>query len=227
MPEYFKQYSYIVLGGGKSYHPGLPPNYDEPRSWTQEMPYLPFTDEGCKNVKAIGGHTCPDPSTPDTEYFDYKVTNNSIKAMATAQGLGKKFFVVCGYRRPHIPWHMPKRFFDLYADSATGHPIALSAHQDIGMNVSTLGYTQCGFASPVTYNGSKIEYGPHKPLPVSLQRVYRQGYYGSVSWLDSQVGRLMDAVDAMGLAPSTVVALWGDHVSELPLHTCSLDQMPV
>jgi arylsulfatase A-like enzyme len=132
-----------------------------------------------------------------------------------SQGLGKKFFVVCGYRRPHIPWHMPQRFFDMYNDKE----IKLSKHQDIGTNVSTLGYTQCGFSSPIEYKGAKVNYGPHNPLPVALQQTYRQGYYASVSWLDFQIGRLMAAVDALELTASTAVALFGDHGWKLGEHS--------
>jgi len=50
MPEYFKQNGYITLGGGKTYHPGLPPNYDEPLSWSQELPYFPFNEVGCGTI---------------------------------------------------------------------------------------------------------------------------------------------------------------------------------
>lgn len=80
----------------------------------------------------------------------------------------------------------------------------------IGVNVSTLGYTQCGFASPVHYQKTPVQYGPNNPLPIALQRNYRRGYYAAVSWMDSQIGRLLDALDTLGVADDTVVALWYD-----------------
>lgn len=181
------------------------------------MPYLPFKEEGCGKSKAVGGHVCPGGDTPDSDFFDYKVTDNSIAAMALAKNTSRHFFVVCGYRRPHIPWHMPQRFFDMYADS----DITLAAQhaQDVGANVSSLGYTQCGFSSPVQYNGKGVDYGPHKPLPQALQRAYRHGYYASVTWLDSQVGRLLAKVDELGMREDTIVALWGDHGWKLGEHS--------
>eukprot|EP00911_Craspedida_sp_UC1_P000371 UC1_evm1s285 len=127
----------------------------------------------------------------------------------------KKFFVAVGYRRPHIPWRMPQRYWDLY----DREELPLSNRQHIGKNVSTLGYVQCGFSSPIKYQGKEVVYGPNRPLPEALQRSYRRGYYASVSWLDSQIGRLLEALDTLGVANNTVVALWGDHGWKLGEHS--------
>lgn len=62
-PQHYKNNGYLTLGGGKTYHPGHPKNYDQPHSWSQDKAYYPFSEEGCpivdekwpgKNVSANG-----------------------------------------------------------------------------------------------------------------------------------------------------------------------------
>ena len=102
---------------------------------------------------------------------------------------------------------MPARFWDLYGDD-----LPLAEHQMIGTGISTLAYTQCGFVTT-----EQLPYGPESPLANATQRSYRRGYYAATSWMDSQVGRLLDGLDALGQTDDTVV-LFGDNGHKLGEH---------
>lgn len=68
------------------------------------------------------------------------------------------------------------------------------------------------------WEGKTVEYGPEDPLPSEMQRLFRRGYYASVSFVDAQVGRLLDALDERGLTENTLVVLFGDHGWKLGEH---------
>ena len=103
---------------------------------------------------------------------------------------------------------MPARFWDLYGDD-----LPLAEHQMIGTGISTLAYTQCGFVTT-----EQLPYVPESPLANATQRSYRRGYFAATSWMDSQVGRLLDGLDALGQTDSTLVVLFGDHGYKLGEH---------
>lgn len=83
-PQHFKKHSYITLGGGKTFHPGHPPNWDEPLSWSQDMPYFPFDEPGCPQEPSNPGggyihNFCPTDQEMDA-FFDYNLANWTIRA---------------------------------------------------------------------------------------------------------------------------------------------------
>ena len=103
---------------------------------------------------------------------------------------------------------MPARFWDLYGDD-----LPLAEHQTIGTGISTLAYTQYNFVTT-----EQLPYVPESPLANATQRSYRRGYFAATSWMDSQVGRLLDGLDALGQTDSTLVVLFGDHGYKLGEH---------
>jgi hypothetical protein len=96
-----------------------------------------------RRIRVPAQHICPGPDQKqdqDENYFDHRVTNHCGRAMAYAVSNKRKFFVTCGYRRPHIPWRVPRRFYDLY--DASTITIAGRHAQHVGLNTSTIGYSQ-------------------------------------------------------------------------------------
>jgi iduronate 2-sulfatase len=100
---------------------------------------------------------------------------------------------------------MPQRFWDLYNTS----DIALSEQKVFG------GFEQFPVYSWTSFNGN-----PARPAPDEEQRLYRQGYYASVSFVDYEIGRLLAGLDAVGAKDNTLVVLFGDHGWELGEHGC-------
>ena len=160
----------------------------------------PGTDPDYNNSKT---GTCPGASGAlDTEFIDGKFRDHAVSLLQTAANDTRPFAFFVGFRRPHAPWRMPSRFYNLYNESSLS--IAAPGAQTIGDNVPTLAYAQNGFASG--RNGwDNAVWGPQRPLSHHLQRHIRRSYYSAVSWMDDCVGHVMGALDVAGKADSTVV----------------------
>eukprot|EP00947_MAST-08B_sp_MAST-8B-sp1_P004356 g4356.t1 len=71
-PQYFKEAGYLTYGGGKTYHPNLPPNNDIPKSWTEDRPYVSEGDGKCNNTYGTPSkNVCPDDTQDLTHFSDY------------------------------------------------------------------------------------------------------------------------------------------------------------
>jgi iduronate 2-sulfatase len=121
---------------------------------------------------------------------------------APRQGKSRRApFLAVGFVRPHLPFSVPQKYWDLY-DRAT-LPLATRRTPPDG-------------APP--YAGKSLgELNNYKPFPsdppvsAELERTAIHGYYASVSYMDAQLGRVLDALDQLGLAANTIIVLWSDH----------------
>ena len=220
LPEHFKNNGYTTLGGGKTYHPDRPPNYDEPKSWSQDQPYYPLDATHCPppggNLKGEVSKIdtwCPlsDEKYPDSYYYEYKLANHTIDTLKNVSKKGGPWFVAAGFYKPHVPWVMPQRFWDMYADSS----IPTVLHRNRPLNSPDIAFHNQGLF--LESNGTKYLPMP-TPFPLSIQQEARHAYMASVTWVDSQIGRVLDALESMGLANDTLVVLFGDHGFQLGEH---------
>ena len=227
LPEHFKNNGYTTLGGGKTYHPGHPPNYDEPKSWSQDLPYFPLNATDCPKhnstdsaeVSKEGGEVskidtwCPLSETkyPDSYHFEYKLASHTIDTLKYVSKKGGPWFVAAGFYKPHVPWVMPQRFWDMYDDIS----IPTVLHRQRPINSPDIAFHNQGFY--LDTNGTKYLPMP-MPFPVEIQQEARHAYMAAVSWVDSQIGRVLDGLESMGLANDTLVVLIGDHGFQLGEH---------
>ena len=163
LPQHFKDRGYApVLGGGKTYHPNRPPHWDEPLSWTQEKEYFGFYEPGCPTnhtlepgSNAYTHSVCP-LEGPLSQFFDHNLANFSIQALRLAKSqqsaaraemaaaaaptnLVRPFFLAAGFRRPHLPWQLPKAFWDKFSDET----LADAAHPAVPQGLPPVAFT-CG-----------------------------------------------------------------------------------
>ena len=226
LPEHFKNNGYTTLGGGKTYHPNCPPNWDEPKSWSQDLPYFPFQLTKCPNgsnsssSSGLGGLVakidtwCPlnEKDYPDTWHYDWQLANHTISTLKYVDKKGGPWFLAAGFRRPHDPWMMPQRFWDMY-DTKTDIPKVL--HRNRPINSPDIAYHNQG----LFLNSNGTQYLPMpNPIPEEVTQECRHGYMASVSWVDSQIGRVLDTLESMGLTNNTLVVLFGDHGYQLGEH---------
>ena len=219
LPQHFKQHNYTTLGGGKTFHPNHPANWDQPASWSPDLPYYGFrySNGKCPGVgEPAGGGTaeCSGIDTwcrmdaADEAFYDYGLANNTIQQLRYAAALykhgGRPFFIQSGFARPHAPWRVPARFWDLYNDT----DMPLARYRDMIDGVPGVAWHKQGFYD--ARNGTQYVPEHDRPLPDWVQRQVRHAYYASVSWMDHQVGRVLQELDALGLADSTIVLLHGD-----------------
>jgi uncharacterized sulfatase len=141
-----------------------------------------------------------DPEGKDAEHTDGKVADEAIRLMAKHKN--EPFFIAAGFYKPHCPWISPSKFFNMYSFSRMTLPLINEATRNA--------YPPEALAStnPWPYFGIT----PSQALDCKL------AYYAAISFVDTQVGKLLDALDSLGLADNTIVVFWSDHGYHLGEH---------
>ena len=212
LPQLFKNHGWFTARVGKIYHYDVPTGIgtdglDDPPSWNRVV-----NPKG-RDVTDAAQITNPTPEKPvsaalswlraegtDEEQTDGLIATEAIQLLA--QKRSAPFFLGVGFFRPHTPFVAPKKYFDLYPLEKIQLPAAPpNARADI---------PPAAFA----HNNST----PHYGLDALTLRTALQAYYASVSFVDAQIGRVLDALDRLGLAQNTIVVLWSDHGYHLGEH---------
>ncbi|QDT93470.1 sulfatase [Gimesia algae] len=195
LPQHFRNNGYEAVGSGKIFHGG----YNDLNSWDD---YLKQTGDP-QPVSAVLNDPHSRAGTiiwgvldvDDREMSDYKMANYAIDYLGKKHD--KPFFLACGIYRPHMPWQVPRKYYDMYPLDK----IQLPEVPDDDLNdVPPAGIRM---AKPT---------GDHaKILKTENWRYSVQAYLASITFADVQVGRVLDALDASQYAKNTIVVLWGDH----------------
>jgi arylsulfatase A-like enzyme len=153
---------------------------------------------------------------PDDAYTDGAVAKRAVATIAKLAKGGQPFFYAVGFVRPHLPFVSPRKYWDLYDRKA----IRLAGYQQFAQNSPPVAYQASGELTNayLLANGDRYSTG-YAPKPDEQQLDLIHGYYASVSYLDAQVGKLLDELDRQGLTQNTVIVLWGDHGWHLGDHS--------
>lgn len=232
LPQYFARHGYHTQSLGKIYHIGHG-NLGDAQSWS--VPHfkdsvieyaLPeskpdgMTREEAMFQNAWGkrsiqsfprGVAWESPEVPDEAYADGRVAAETIRRLqAAAKTPGQPFFIACGFARPHLPFVAPKKYWDLHDPAKLPMP-------------EFEAYPAGAPELALKKNGGEIK--NYTPVPESgvienkeLIRKLIHGYYASTSYMDAQLGKVLDELSALGLDDHTIVVLWGDHGFHLGDH---------
>ncbi len=209
--QLFQKNGYFSARVGKIYHYGVPSQIgtdglDDKPSWnevsnpagvdhTKEEPLLTnYTPK-----RGLGSAICFHASSAgDEEHTDGIVANEAIRLLNRHRN--EPFFIAAGFYRPHVPWIAPSKYFDLYPLSK----VELIPFDESEMHIAPeLAY----FTKPA-----------HWGMTEQQRREAMQAYYASISFLDVQVGKLLDALERLRLADNTTVVFWSDHGYSLGQH---------
>ncbi|MDI1313965.1 sulfatase-like hydrolase/transferase [Prosthecobacter sp.] len=139
---------------------------------------------------------------PDNRYGDGVIAEEAIKRLEAAkQQPDAPFFLAVGFLKPHLPFVAPKKYWDLYDPKSFKLP---------ALQTTPEGAPE--FA-PSTW-GELRQYKdmPGKGPVTQEQAIHLiHGYYAATSYMDAQLGKVLDALDANGLADNTIIVFWGDH----------------
>ncbi|XP_035206404.1 iduronate 2-sulfatase-like isoform X2 [Stegodyphus dumicola] len=227
IPQHFKFHDYETISIGKVFHHGIVSNMtdDYPYSWT-EYPYRPPTQkfkmrpvcpssDGKNHMNLI----CPvdvakqpGGSLPDIESTQYAI--NYLKSKRKGLNKDKPFFMGIGYYKPHIPFKFPREYLDLYPIDS----MDLAPNNTLPPKLPEIAWnpwTDIRLREDVENLNVSFPYGP---LPEDFQKLARQGYYASLSYMDDQLGKLLKALEDTGYAEHTVIILIGDHGWSLGEH---------
>jgi uncharacterized sulfatase len=216
LSQLFGTNGYYVARVGKIYHYGNPgqigtSGLDDPASWQEfynpagrdktalEQDVIRYTG---KKGGGLGSAMAflNDKSGKDEEHTDGKVATQAIELLEKHQD--KPFFLAVGFYRPHCPWITPGGYFEKYSLDAMQLP-------DIAPDIKdTVPAPALASTKPWPYLGVTPEQA----------RECKLAYYASISFVDAQIGRVLDALDRLGLRQNTVVVFWSDHGYHLGEH---------
>ncbi|OXB75222.1 UNVERIFIED_CONTAM: hypothetical protein H355_016955, partial [Colinus virginianus] len=224
VPQYFRENGYMTMSVGKVFHPGVSSNYsdDYPYSWSIP-PFHPSTekyenDKTCrgKDGRLYANLVCPVDVTemPGGTLPDIQSTEEAIRLLNVMKTKKQKFFLAIGYHKPHIPLRYPQEFLKLYPLEN----ITLAPDPSVPEKLPPVAYNPwMDIRQRDDVKALNVSF-PYGPLPDDFQRLIRQSYYAAVSYLDTQVGLLLNALDDVGLSNSTIVVFTADHGWSLGEH---------
>lgn len=226
MNQHFQASGYRTVGTGKIYH-GTGGAGTDPENWDEwlmvkgESYVLPESvAERDRRIAANPGKTTKDFRGMTTESADVadEVYSDGARAVAAAKRVielaaeEKPFFFAVGFTKPHLPFIAPKRYWDLYGRDDFSMPANLGippGYPDYAANV-TAGEMK---------RYSDYEGKTPKDFSDDLNKRLLHGYAACVSYMDANVGKLLDALDASGEVDNTIVVFWGDHGWKLGDHS--------
>ncbi len=211
LPLWFKQHGYITRCAGKIFHNWHTEVHGDPRSWS-EPEFLHYANHGDDKPQVDAETLPPDQATapkcecrdvPDNAYYDGRVADEAVKAIEALKQ--KTFFLAVGFWKPHSPFNAPKKYWDLYDRQALPQ-----ADQRRGAKTPELAY----------HDGRELRGQPPNQLTFTAEQIaeIRHGYWANISYMDAQVGKVLDALDRNGLRERTVVVFVGDHGYHLGEH---------
>ena len=207
--QYLKQYGYNTQGGGKIFHAANNPG--DVASWD-------FYFKANDVTRAIGRDVdLPEDAwapwgaidVKDEEMLDVKVANWAISELEKSHD--KPFFLACGFTKPHLPWYVPQKYFDM-------HPlddIILPKTKDDDRNdLPEYGKKLAREVHTISTGQNHIKSGKEDhELVLKYDQWHKgvQAYLATISFVDAYVGKLLDALENSEYADNTIVVLWGDH----------------
>ena len=160
---------------------------------------------------------------PLDQFFDYQVANFSIRVLRLAKeqqdaarrgraghggdAIVRPFFLAVGFRRPHLPWQMPMKFWNMFDNDSIQPP----AHPGIPEGLPPVAWTCGDRCSWELQNRSTYNFTISQPTSQAVAKVLRRAYVASMAFMDSQIGRVLDELEALGFEDDTLVVLHGDH----------------
>lgn len=241
LPQYFKRHGYHSQSFSKIYHGGL----DDPNSWSVfswrpggpsygDAETLAALEEERERMRAEGkslrkevlkkdpktgiplklgrtkyrvrGPAWEAPDVADNVLPDGKTADKAIKILRQAKD--KRFFLAVGFLKPHLPFVAPKKYYDLYPPgnlSLADNPFPPKDVPQIAL---------------MNWGELRAYKGMPKSGPLSDDKALEliRGYFAATTYVDAQIGRILDELDRLGLRDNTVIVLWGDHGWQLGEH---------
>lgn len=197
LPRHFKNNGFAALRSGKIFHGGI----DDADAWTEGGEPRKFA--GAKDTVAKG----PLPGVSDRiiklegdgeSHADFRTATRAIDYLERHKD--KPFFLACGFTKPHSPPTAPQKFFDLYDVAKMPLPVDFAAKP-----AAPAGFPE---ASVPKRNGDLFI---GRDASEAEAREVIRAYWASASFMDAQVGRVLAALDRLGLREKTIVLFWGDH----------------
>ena len=228
LPQQFKLHGYHTEGMGKIFHGAFQSAYmgtrmHDPRSWSTKFwmpgPRYYYTARGIATARTVYARTAKKkgvsvdnwvnafvrglsteaPDVADGVLYDGQVADRAIQSLRKLKD--RPFFLAVGFIKPHLPFIAPLKYWRMY-DADAIHPAANSQAPQGVPAVAMTNWGELRYYSDVPNKG---------PLSKKLSRRLTHGYRACVSYVDAQVGWVLDELDRLKLRENTIIVLWGDH----------------
>jgi len=220
IPLWFKQHGYETRCTGKIFHNWHTKVQGDPRSWSAPE-FLHFANHGDDVAKVIGelppnfaktttgfGYEpvgiCECRDVPDDAYYDGRVAAEAVRVLDEVKD--GPFFLAVGFWKPHAHFNAPKKYWDMYDRDQLPK---LDPRRPEG-------------APQVAFHQSTEVLGPiaRQKVPTAEQIAeMRHGYFANISYMDAQLGKVLDALDSSGVSDKTIVIFISDHGYHIGEHT--------
>ena len=230
LPGHFKNNGYHTVGFGKIFHNPWPDNesWSEPHAWPKKSRLwspaaLDQLDQEKERLRAQGlpersinrlrAAAAEEVDCEDREHIDGAIAEQALQAMRRLAKGEKPFFLAAGFIRPHLPFVVPRKYWNLYDRTEISLAINAAPPRNAPRFALNTMYELRDYhdyrTTPDPLSGS---------LDESRQRDLKHGYLAAVSFVDAQVGLLLDELDRLNLTENTIVVLWSDHGWKLGEH---------
>lgn len=217
LPQHFKNNGYHAENIGKIFHNWRQDDFKgDAVSWS--LPEKLHYNTHSADKAQVAGDLPPDLSdvpkcemrdVPDEAYFDGRVAAYAVKALSRLKEKNQPFFFGVGFWKPHSHFNAPKKYWDLYDRDkipAAANPDPPSDVPQIAMHDSR---EICR-----SFKGR-----PGGRPTSSDARALRHGYFANTSYMDAQVGKVINELERLGLRENTIIVLWSDHGFHLGEHS--------
>jgi arylsulfatase A-like enzyme len=192
LPATFRKSGYGTFGAGKIYHG----SFDRTEEWDDY-----YKEKGKepkpKGSDGVGGIKFAPLDCKDEDISDWGIADYGIEQLGKKHD--KPFFLTIGFHKPHMPWNVPQKWYDM-------HPldkIELPPHLEGGKDLEDIPPAGVAMAKPDGDHAAMLKSGRWKEAV--------QAYLATISYLDMNVGRLIDALDKSAYKDNTLIVFWGDH----------------
>ena len=208
LPQCFKQVGYHAQCVGKIFHNWRQDDWKGDHVSWSEPEFLHYATHGADTAEVDGalppnltsgadGIECRD--VPDEAYYDGRVAAKAVEALQRAKERDQPFFLAVGFWKPHTPFNAPKKYWDWYDRDTVPVPV----HLDPPKSVPELAMTSS------RYDG--------RAKPEELREMHH-GHLAAISYLDTQIGKVLDELDRLELRDDTIIVFWSDHGLHLGEH---------
>jgi iduronate 2-sulfatase len=223
LAQHFREHGYETVYMGKIYHGRMT---DEEKSWSRKPTFgkrylprpaqgyqLPENRELLKSERArltakygelaqwglVHANVTECADVPDNAYQDGVTADAAVLTLREVKD--KPFFLAAGFYKPHLPFIAPKKYWDMYEPAdmiLADNPFKPKDAPSIGLHASF----------ELRTRGGVPKYGP---IDDELSRHLLHAYLSCTSYVDAQVGKILEELDRLGLRDNTVIIFWGDH----------------
>lgn len=224
--EAFRRNGYHTVGIGKISHSadGMVYGYTDSVSSTMELPHswdeflfdagkwgtgwnAFFGYANGENRQSLNKEVKPYEAgqVEDEGYPDGLTAKLAVEQLDKFKDRTDPFLLAVGFFKPHLPFTAPQKYWDLYNEDS----IPITHAHDIPLKTNKASFHESGEFNQYKLGEEKA--GLDHELSDAYARKVRHAYFAATSYVDAQIGKVLDALKEKGLAENTIIVLWGDH----------------